>query len=135
MIAYAFTESSARTHLATDFMPTITFIEFDGAERKVDARTGTSFLRAAHLHGADLEGACGGALSCATCHLIFADEWYRKFPAARADEAAILAVAFGITPNSRLGCQLRVSPELDGCVARVAQPNCNLTKKQARIPL
>ena len=88
MIAYALTESSGRTHLAADFMPTITFIEFDGTERKVDARTGTSFLRAAHLHGADLEGACGGALSCATCHLIFPDEWYRKFPAARADETA-----------------------------------------------
>ena len=111
-------------------MPTINFIEYDGTERAVEARNGQSFLRAAHTNGVDLEGACGGVLSCATCHLIFDEQWHRKLPAARADEAAILAVAFGITPRSRLGCQLRIGPDLDGCVARVAQPNCNLMKRQ-----
>ena len=107
-------------------MPVITFIEFDGTVRKVKARVGTSFLTLAKKNGVDLEGACGGSLSCATCHLIVAKEWYVRLPPAAAVEQVLLDVAFDMTATSRLGCQLRVTEDLDGCVVRVADKNRDL---------
>ncbi len=107
-------------------MPTITFIEFDGTVRKVNARVGMSFLAAAKKNGVDLEGACGGSLACATCHLIMEPEWYARPPPAAAPEKLLLDVAFDMTPTSRLGCQLKITKDLDGCAVRVADKNRNL---------
>ena len=107
-------------------MPTIRFVEFDGTIREINARVGTSFLTAAKKNGVDLEGACGGSLACATCHLIVAEEWYDRLPAAAAAEKVLLDVAFDMTATSRLGCQLRMTKDLDGCVVRVADKNRDL---------
>ena len=107
-------------------MPTIRFIEFDGTAREVNARAGTSFLTAAKKNGVDLEGACGGSLACATCHLIVDEEWYARLPPAAAAEKVLLDVAFEMTATSRLGCQLKMTKELDGCVMRVADKNRDL---------
>ena len=107
-------------------MPVITFVEFDGTVRAVNARVGTSFLTLAKQNGVDLEGACGGSLACATCHLIVAKEWYDRLPPAGAAEQVLLDVAFEMTATSRLGCQLRVTQDLDGCVVRVADKNRDL---------
>ena len=107
-------------------MPTIKFIEFDGTVREVNARAGSSFLTAAKKNGVDLEGACGGSLACATCHLIVDEEWYTRLPAVAAAEKVLLDVAFEMTATSRLGCQLRVTKDLDGCVVRVADKNRDL---------
>ena len=107
-------------------MPTIRFIEFDGTERQVNARVGMSFLAAAKKNAVDLEGACGGSLACATCHLIVAADWYARLPPAAAAERVLLDVAFDMTATSRLGCQLRMTKDLDGCVVRVADKNRNL---------
>ena len=107
-------------------MPSITFIEFDGTVRRVDARIGMSFLAAAKKNGVDLEGACGGSLACATCHLIIEPKWYARLPPAAAPEKLLLDVAFDMTTTSRLGCQLKITKELDGCVVRVADKNRDL---------
>ena len=107
-------------------MPVITFIEFDGTVREVNAQVGASFLSVAKKNRVDLEGACGGSLSCATCHLIVAKEWYDKLPPAAAAEHVLLDVPFDMTATSRLGCQLRVTKDLDGCVVRVADKNRDL---------
>ena len=107
-------------------MPTITFIEFDGTVREVNARIGTSFLSAAKKGGVDIEGACGGSLACATCHLIVDHKWYARLPPAAAPEKVLLDVAFDMTATSRLGCQLRLTKDLDGCVVRVADKNRDL---------
>jgi 2Fe-2S ferredoxin len=107
-------------------MPTITFIEFDGTVRVVSARIGTSFLATAKRNGVDLEGACRGSLACATCHLILTPEWYARLPPAAASEQQLLDVAFGMTTTSRLGCQLTITQDLDGCVAHIADRNRDL---------
>lgn len=107
-------------------MPALTFVEFDGTARQVDARVGMSFLSVAKKNGIDLEGACGGSLACATCHLIVAQEWYDRLPAAASSEQVLLDVAFDMTATSRLGCQLRMTKDLDGCVVRVADKNRDL---------
>jgi len=51
-------------------MPKMTFIEKNGNATEVDAPNGLSIMEISHKHGIDIEGACGGCLACATCHVI-----------------------------------------------------------------
>ena len=100
-------------------MPKITFIEKDGSKRDVDVTVGTTLLRATKDHDVDLEGACGGSLACATCHLVFEREVYDTLPAIADEEEDMLDLAFGLTPTSRLGCQITVTEEMDGMVVKL----------------
>ena len=98
-------------------MATITFIEFDGTAHKLDVETGKSVMQAAvdnSLRG--ILGDCGGACSCATCHCYVPEEWADKIPEATMGEEKMLKGAKYLKPNSRLGCQISVTAELDGLV-------------------
>lgn len=60
-------------------------------------------------------GACGGSCACSTCHVIVTDEeYYNRIPEADDDENDMLDLAFGLTETSRLGCQVKMTKELDG---------------------
>ena len=100
-------------------MPTITFILPDGSRQSVEAKPGYTLLEIAHQHKVDLEGSCEGSLSCSTCHLIIAPDWYAKLPAASDDESDMLDLAAGLTRTSRLGCQLVMQAEWDGLEVRL----------------
>jgi 2Fe-2S ferredoxin len=95
-------------------MPRLTFINKDGTRKDVDAPVGLSVLEIAHANGIDVEGACEGSLACSTCHVVVAPEDYERLPEATEDEEDMLDLAFGLTATSRLGCQIIMSPELDG---------------------
>lgn len=97
-------------------MPKITFIQRDGTRKEVDAPVGVSLLRLAHDHDVDLEGACGGSLACATCHLVIDPEWYTRLPEKTTAEEDMLDLAFSLTETSRLGCQIKVTDDMDGMV-------------------
>jgi 2Fe-2S ferredoxin len=97
-------------------MPKITFIQRDGSRVDIDAPLGVSLLRVAHDNDIDLEGACGGSLACATCHLVVDKEWCSKLPDKSTGEEDMLDLAFNLTETSRLGCQIKVTNELDGLV-------------------
>lgn len=87
----------------------------DGSERKeVDAPLGLSVLEIAHLNDVDIEGACEGSLACSTCHVIVDPEWYDRLEEPSEEEEDMLDLAFGLTHTSRLGCQIRMTEELDG---------------------
>jgi 2Fe-2S ferredoxin len=94
----------------------MTFISPDGSRQNVDAPLGLSVMEIAHRHEIDLEGACEGSLACSTCHVVVAQEWFDLLPDAADDEEDMLDLAFGLTKTSRLGCQIRMSEELDGLV-------------------
>ena len=100
-------------------MPRMIFIERDGTRREVDAPLGLSVLEIAHKHGVDIEGACEGSLACSTCHVIVDASWYGKLPTATEDEEDMLDLAFDLQETSRLGCQLIMSPALDGLVVKL----------------
>jgi 2Fe-2S ferredoxin len=100
-------------------MPKMTFVERDGTERVVDAPLGLSVLEVAHKHGIDIEGACEGSLACSTCHVIVDPGWYGRLSEATEDEEDMLDLAFGLQATSRLGCQIVMTPELDGLVVRL----------------
>ena len=66
------------------------------------------------LNKIDLEGACEGSLACSTCHVIVDEEWFDKLDEASEEEEDMLDLAFGLTHTSRLGCQIKMTDELDG---------------------
>lgn len=100
-------------------MPKITFINPDGSHKEVDAPIGLSVLEIAHRNDIDLEGACEGSLACSTCHVIVEPEWFDILQDPTEDEEDMLDLAFGLTRTSRLGCQIRMTEELDGLVVRL----------------
>lgn len=109
-------------------MPKITFIERDGNRKTVEAPIGLSLLEIAHKNDVDLEGACEGSLACSTCHVIVESEWFDLLPDATEDEEDMLDLAFGLTKTSRLGCQIKVTPELDGLTVSLPAATRNMMK-------
>ena len=107
-------------------MPKLTFIDKDGTRKEVDAPIGLSVLEIAHANKIDIEGACEGSLACSTCHVIVAAEDYERLPEATKDEEDMLDLAFGLTPTSRLGCQIIMSQEIDGLMVTLPQETHNM---------
>ena len=95
-------------------MPKMTFINTDGSRQEVEAPIGLSVMEIAHRNNVDLEGACEGSLACSTCHVVVDAEWYDVLEPASEDEEDMLDLAFGLTHTSRLGCQIKMTEELDG---------------------
>ena len=107
-------------------MPRVTFIERDGTARVLDVRAGQTLLEIAHEHGIDIEGACEGAMACSTCHVIVDDAWIDRLPEPSEDEEDMLDLAAGLTANSRLGCQIEMTDELDGLVVQLPKEVRNM---------
>lgn len=99
-------------------MTRITYIEHDGTRHEVDVEDGTNLMAAAVDNGIPgIDGDCGGNCACATCHLYVADAWrYVVGEAGSETERDMLGFADGVTPASRLGCQVTVTPAMDGLV-------------------
>lgn len=107
-------------------MPKMTFILRDGTRKEVDAPVGLSVLEIAHRNHVDIEGACEGSLACSTCHVIVDKDWYAKLKAASEDEEDMLDLAFGLTPTSRLGCQLIITEAMDGLTVALPAETRNM---------
>jgi 2Fe-2S ferredoxin len=99
-------------------MPLITYIHTDGTREAIDVPLGTSIMRGAILNSIDgIVAECGGEMMCATCHVYVEPAQLPLTPAQSDDEKAMLEfTASERRPNSRLSCQLVVSPEMDGLV-------------------
>lgn len=95
------------------------FISPDGALQMAEADEGESLLRIGQAAGQPLEGTCEGAMACSTCHVIVASEWFDRLPPAGEEEEDMLDLAAHATRHSRLACQIRLTPELDGLTVRL----------------
>ena len=84
----------------------VTFVKPTGERVTVRAPLGDSMLEVAHANGIDIEGACGGETACSTCHVILDKAYFDKLPQASEEEEDMLDLAAGLTPTSRLGCQV-----------------------------
>ena len=101
-------------------MPKITFISPDGTETEIDAENDISVMVNAINNGIEgIIAECGGACSCATCHVIVDPAWYDKLPAPENMEKDMLEFAAEPSETSRLSCQIKVNDDLDGLVVRV----------------
>ncbi len=107
---------------------TVKIIFIQAGERKeFMVPVGTTVLEAAHNNDIDLEGACEGSLACSTCHVIVEENFYKKLEEASEDEEDMLDLAFGLTPTSRLGCQIIMTKELDGLTLVVPEETRNVS--------
>ena len=102
-------------------MTAITFIHPDGRSERVDTGEAESVMLAAISHGVEgILAECGGNAMCATCHVYVEDGWLDRLPAmGDAEDALLDGAAADRAPNSRLSCQLKLSPALDGLVLRL----------------
>jgi len=100
-------------------MPKITYIEHNGKEHVIEVPAGWTVMEGAvknRVPGIDAD--CGGACACATCHVYVDAAWKDKIPARGEMEDSMLDFALDVKPESRLSCQIKVKPELDGLIVR-----------------
>jgi 2Fe-2S ferredoxin len=104
-------------------MARVTYISYEGKETTLDIAVGTSVMQAAVFNGVDgIVAECGGSCMCATCHVYVREDQLPLTPPMQPDEDAMLdGTASERRPNSRLSCQLIVSPQMDGLVVRMPE--------------
>ena len=103
-------------------MVKITYIEFNGTEHVVDVEEGLTVMEGARDNGIPgIEADCGGACACSTCHVYVDPSWTDKLPEKEPMEEDMLDFAYQPKENSRLTCQLKVTPALDGLVVRMPE--------------
>jgi 2Fe-2S ferredoxin len=96
-------------------MPTVVFIDPQGSEHPVDAPVGRSLMQIAIDHGVPgILGDCGGSCSCATCHGYVDARFLSQLPPRGETETFMLEGVPDLRDNSRLCCQIRMQPELEG---------------------
>ena len=103
-------------------MVRVTYIEHDGTQRTVDVPEKLSVMEGALRHRIPgIDGDCGGAGACGTCHVYVASDWVEKLPPAGELERAMLDLVVSPKENSRLGCQIVLTPALDGIVVETPE--------------
>ncbi|MFP6850474.1 MAG: 2Fe-2S iron-sulfur cluster-binding protein [Pseudomonas sp.] len=101
-------------------MPKITFIEYNGTQHVVEEAAGRSLMQAALDNLVPgIVADCGGSCSCATCHAYIDPTWIPQVPPADATELSMLECVLDPEENSRLTCQVKITPEMDGLLVRL----------------
>ena len=101
-------------------MPKVNYVESCGREHHVDVPCGTSVMRGAVDNSVPgIDGDCGGACACATCHVYVDPKWTELVGSRTPGEEELLNFAAAVEPNSRLACQIRMTEALDGLLVRM----------------
>jgi 2Fe-2S ferredoxin len=101
-------------------MAEIKFVDNDGTVHSVNSEPGSTVMEAARANGIEgIIAECGGACTCATCHVYVDEAWTNKLPPPSAEEEGQLDSAFDVRPNSRLSCQITMTDELSGLVVQI----------------
>ncbi|MEM8696439.1 MAG: 2Fe-2S iron-sulfur cluster-binding protein [Pseudomonadota bacterium] len=103
-------------------MVTIIAVDRDGEEHRIDARVGEPLMLALRDNDVDVEAVCGGEMSCLTCHVYIDPTWLEQIGKRTGEEADMLDDQLYSHPESRLSCQITISPDLDGLRCTVAPP-------------
>jgi len=103
-------------------MPIIKFISHQGQSLEVYAETGTTLMDTAVYNGiAGIVADCGGACSCATCHVYIDSDWLALLPEPDDIEQTLLEFAIDLRDNSRLSCQIEITDAMDGLVVQTPE--------------
>ena len=97
-------------------MPSVVFVLPDGERKEVNVFKNASAMSGAVQGGVrGILAECGGSCACATCHVYVDPSCVDLLPPPTELEEELLdAVAAERRPTSRLSCQIKVTPELDG---------------------
>ncbi|MGX1024553.1 ferredoxin [Psychroflexus sp. MBR-150] len=101
----------------------ITITDREGKTHKILAPTDMGMnlmevIRSYELAPEGTIGICGGMAMCASCQCYIKSD--TELPEMEMDEEAMLAEAFFVKDNSRLGCQIAITPDLDGLEIELA---------------
>ncbi len=103
-------------------MGKVTYIEQDGTKHEVDLDNGMTVMEGAIQNSVPgIDADCGGACSCATCHVYVDDAWTEKTGKPSDMEEGMLDFASDVRPESRLSCQIDMKDELDGLVVHLPE--------------
>ena len=100
-------------------MSKVIFITPEGETVVVENAEGNLMSIAVDHAVSGIGGDCGGVCSCATCHVHIDPVWVDRVGPANDIESGMLDFPSHFCFNSRLGCQVQVTPALDGLVVRV----------------
>jgi 2Fe-2S ferredoxin len=101
-------------------MTKITYVEPDGERIETEGENGSTVMETAILNGVPgIVAECGGACSCATCHVYVDEAWTDVVGPPSPMEEDMLDFAFEVKDTSRLSCQIKVRDEIDGHVVHV----------------
>lgn len=96
-------------------MPVVVYIQPDGSEQRIQVPVGDTVMDGALDHGVPgILGQCGGGCTCSTCHCFVESDRLAELPVPHPDELDLLEYVPTRRPNSRLACQIVLTPELDG---------------------
>ncbi|KAI5643483.1 2Fe-2S iron-sulfur cluster binding domain-containing protein [Phthorimaea operculella] len=97
-----------------DEVVNIVYIDKDGKRTPVRGKVGDNVLYLAHRYGIPMEGACEASLACTTCHVYVNHDFVDKLPPSEEKEDDLLDMAPFLKENSRLGCQITLTKDLEG---------------------
>ncbi|MDA9069607.1 2Fe-2S iron-sulfur cluster-binding protein [Arenitalea sp.] len=105
---------------------TIIITDREGVAHKVQAPTDMNMnvmevVSAFELAPEGTIGVCGGMAMCASCQCYVLSE--TELPEMQDEEEAMLSEAFDVKDNSRLGCQIRITEQIEGLAVELA-PEC-----------
>ena len=92
----------------------VVFINKSGKRIPIRGKVGDNILYLAHRYGIELEGACEASLACSTCHVYVHSDFLDQLNEPSEKEEDLLDMAPALKDNSRLGCQITLSKDLDG---------------------
>jgi ferredoxin len=95
-------------------------IDREGTKHELEAPTdmNMNIMEICKSYELPVEGTCGGMALCASCQVYMESDM--ALPEQSDAELAMLDQAFYVKDNSRLGCQIRITEEIDGIVLRLA---------------
>lgn len=103
-------------------MTKLTIVAFDGTRHELDVEPGSTVMENAVRNSVPgIEAECGGACACATCHVYVDEAWVETVGQPSPMEEDMLDFAIDVRPNSRLSCQIKITPALDGLVVNVPE--------------
>ncbi|MEM6602745.1 MAG: 2Fe-2S iron-sulfur cluster-binding protein [Pseudomonadota bacterium] len=103
-------------------MVQISFVEESKKQHDIEIDEGLSLMEGALKYDIPgIDGDCGGACSCATCHVYIANDFMDKIEPAQPAEEDMLDFAFNVKPNSRLSCQITVTPAMEGMIVHLPE--------------
>lgn len=99
---------------------TVYIIDREGKKHELEAPTdmNMNIMEVCKSYELPVEGTCGGMAMCASCQCYLESD--HELEEQSDDELDMLDQAFHVEDNSRLGCQIHVSDEIDGIVLRLA---------------
>lgn len=99
---------------------TIHIKDREGTIHTVEAPTdmAMNLMEVCKAYKLPVEGTCGGIAMCASCQCYVLSD--TTLPDITDDEEAMLSEAFYVKENSRLGCQIPITEELNGLTVELA---------------